>query len=187
MFNLLIGICWLIFTLVWIVFSLQAKKNKQESNQRYSSSVRLIFTTIVITLLFNIKGLQHLIDYPIFPVNDLVQSIGVFICAVGIIFAIWARTHLGKNWGMPMSVKEKPELVMTGPYYLIRHPIYTGIAIAAFGSMVTVGFMWLVWFILLFTYFIYSAKKEEKVMLQQFPKEYADYMKRTKMLIPFIF
>jgi protein-S-isoprenylcysteine O-methyltransferase Ste14 len=88
---------------------------------------------------------------------------------------------------MPMALKEKPDLVMTGPYSFIRHPIYTGISIAMFGSMVTVGSTWFVWFILSGAYFIYSAKKEEKLMLLQFPKEYHQYMKQTKMFIPFIY
>jgi protein-S-isoprenylcysteine O-methyltransferase Ste14 len=126
-------------------------------------------------------------NFHLLPVTPVVQTIGVFVCASGIAFSIWAKIHLGKNWGMPMAMKENPDLIVTGPYSFIRHPIYTGMLIAMLGSMVTVGSMWLFWFILFFASFIYSAKKEEKNMLLQFPDEYRDYMKRTKMIIPFIY
>jgi len=187
MFNILIQICWFILFIFWVISSVGAKKNLQGNKQKLSSSLRLILITVSVSIIFNITGLRQLIKYPILSFTPFVQTIGVFICASGIAFAIWAKIHLGKNWGMPMAIKENPELIATGPYYFIRHPIYTGILIAAFGSMVTVGFMWLVWFIIFLVSFTYSARKEEKNMLLQFPEEYRDYMNRTKMFIPFIF
>jgi protein-S-isoprenylcysteine O-methyltransferase Ste14 len=187
MFNFLIAICWLVFIIFWIASSSGVKNNIQENKRQLSSSFRLIITTVTVSLLFNITPLRQLRNYHVFPLTSVVQATGVFICASGIAFSIWAKTHLGRNWGMPMAMKEKPDLVVTGPYSFIRHPIYTGVSIAMFGSTVTAGFTWLVWFVLFFCYFIYSAKKEEKLMLLQFPKEYHHYMKRTKMFIPFIF
>jgi protein-S-isoprenylcysteine O-methyltransferase Ste14 len=187
MFNSLIGICWLIFIGVWVAYSLEAKKNIQANGRKRYSFVRLVMITSIIILVFTIKNFRGLANYHLLPVNNFMQTMGVLICAAGIAFAVWARMHIGKNWGMPMSLKEKPDLIMTGPYSFIRHPIYTGLLMAMFGSMVTAGFTWLIWLILFIPYFVYSAKKEEKVLLVQFPQEYADYMKRTKMLIPFIF
>ena len=105
----------------------------------------------------------------------------------GLALAVWARIYLGKNWGMPMSEKQNPELVTSGPYRYIRHPIYSGILLAALGSTVDISIYWLVVVIIAGGYFIYSALVEEKLMLKQFPKVYPSYMKRTKMLIPFIF
>ena len=186
LFNSLIKICWFIFIVVWVIFSLAAKKNIQSNNERQSSFIRLAIIVVVISFL-KIKSFRHLANAYIFSSNHFVQGCGVLICAVGIAFAIWARIHIGKNWGMPMSLKEKAELVTTGPYHFVRHPIYTGLCIAMIGSMITEGFMWLIWFVFLGGYFIYSAKKEEKSMLLQFPDKYPEYMRRTKMLIPFIF
>jgi len=65
----------------------------------------------------------------------LMGGVGVALCALGIGLAIWARTYLGRNWGMPMSRKENPELVTSGPYAYVRHPIYTGLLIAMLGSV----------------------------------------------------
>ncbi len=186
-FNLLLGICWIVFIGVWLALSYQAKKTIQRNGRRHNPWLRLAVITSAVILLFNIEFFKAFVDYRPFPSNDLAQAIGVLICAAGIAFAILARIHLGRNWGMPMSLKEKPDLVTTGPYRFVRHPIYTGIAVAMLGSMVTAGSMWLVWFVLFSASFIYSAKKEEKLMLTEFPEEYSRYMKRTKMLIPFIF
>jgi protein-S-isoprenylcysteine O-methyltransferase Ste14 len=134
------------------------------------------------------KAVFHqLLNVYFFPSSPFIQGSGVLVCASGIAFAIWARIHIGKNWGMPMSLKEKPEMVTTGPYRFIRHPIYTGLCSAMIGSVITDGFLWLIYFVVLGGYFIYSAKKEEKSMLFQFPDKYPAYMKRTRMLIPFIF
>ncbi len=184
-FNTLIKFCWIVFVVIWLILSLGAKKNIQDQNRRQNSLIR--FATIFIAIVvLRLTGLHRLANH-FFSPNHFVQGVGVFICAVGIAFAIWARIQIGENWGMPMSLKEKPELVTSGPYRFVRHPIYTGLCVAMIGSMITEGFLWFIWFIVLSPYFIYSANKEEKIMLLQFPDQYPDYMKRTKMLIPFIF
>ena len=87
---------------------------------------------------------------------------------------------------MPMTRKERPELVTSGPYAYVRHPIYTGILVAAFGSAIGTSAFGLVPFVLLGIYFVYSARKEEKLMMAQFPEQYSQYMNRTKMLVPFV-
>jgi protein-S-isoprenylcysteine O-methyltransferase Ste14 len=111
---------------------------------------------------------------------------GIVLCAAGIGFATWARFHLGRNWGMPMSVKQDAELVTTGPYRLVRHPIYTGVLLALVGSALVLG-VWYVGVVAVFAlYFVFSARSEESVLLEQFGERYRDYMRRTKMLIPFV-
>ena len=187
MFDILLRICWLVFVIFWISTSMGVKKNIEENNRQSLFSSWLIITTATVIFIFNITPLRYFFYYPILPPTFFIQTIGIIICASGIAFSIWARVHLGKNWGMPMAMKENPDLIVTGPYYFIRHPIYTGILIAMFGSIVAAGFLWLIWFTLFFVSFIYSAKKEEKQMLLQFSAEYRDYMKRTKMFIPFIY
>lgn len=109
---------------------------------------------------------------------------GVALCLLGFGLAINARWHLGRNWGMPMSRKEQPELVTSGPYALIRHPIYTGLILAMLGSAIGVNVLWAPLLVLAGAYFFYSARREEKVMLQLFPEQYSAYVERTGMLAP---
>jgi protein-S-isoprenylcysteine O-methyltransferase Ste14 len=86
-----------------------------------------------------------------------------------------------------MSRKEKPELVTSGPYSVIRHPIYTGLILAMLGSAIGVNLSWALLLVPVGAYFIYSARREEAVMLKLFPEQYAAYMARTGMLAPRLF
>ena len=143
---------------------------------------------VLLLLAFHIPGFRHALRVarPTARIGGIEGIVGTALCTLGIALAIWARRHLGRNWGMPMSRKEEPELVTTGPYAVLRHPIYTGILVALLGSMIGESPFWLLPLLLFGAYFFYSARREEGIMLQQFPQQYAAYMKRTKMLVPFV-
>jgi protein-S-isoprenylcysteine O-methyltransferase Ste14 len=115
------------------------------------------------------------------------QWLGVGLILLGFGCAFWARLYLGRNWGMPMSLREGHELVTCGPYAYVRHPIYSGLILAAIGSTLAVGLVWLLPLVLSLAYFIVSARTEERMMAVQFPETYPAYRRRTKMLIPFVF
>jgi protein-S-isoprenylcysteine O-methyltransferase Ste14 len=112
---------------------------------------------------------------------------GILLFALGLGFAIWARLHIGRNWGTPMSKKDDPELVTSGPYRLVRHPIYSGILLAGVGTAVALNWTWLFVVVLTGVYFVYSAIEEERYLTVQFPDSYPIYRRSTKMLVPFIF
>ena len=95
--------------------------------------------------------------------------------------------HLGRNWGTPMTQKNDPELVTSGPYHLVRHPIYSGILVAGLGTALALSWLGLIAVVLAGVYFLYSATVEERHMTQQFPDSYPAYKRSTKMLVPFIF
>jgi protein-S-isoprenylcysteine O-methyltransferase Ste14 len=113
--------------------------------------------------------------------------VGLVLFAFGLGFAIWARPHIGRNWGTPMSQKDEPELVTSGPYRLIRHPIYFGLLLAGVGTAVALRWMWLIALALVGMYFVYSATVEEHYLTEQFPDAYPTYKRATKMLVPFVF
>jgi protein-S-isoprenylcysteine O-methyltransferase Ste14 len=97
-----------------------------------------------------------------------------------------ARVHLERNWGSPMSRKENPDLVTSGPYAFVRHPIYAGILLAMLGSAVGQNTIWALALVLFGPFFIYSARREEEFMSRKFGDDYQAYMRRTKMLVPFM-
>jgi protein-S-isoprenylcysteine O-methyltransferase Ste14 len=106
--------------------------------------------------------------------------------AIGIGFAIWARVSIGRNWSPRPAVKEHHELVTTGPYTYVRHPIYTGILLATLGSALLGTLFGIVMFIVVSITFALRIGKEEQLMLQLFPRHYPEYQKRTKRLVPFV-
>ena len=112
--------------------------------------------------------------------------IGAVVFAAGIALAVWARVHLGRNWGMPTTQKAEPELVTSGPYRFVRHPIYSGILTAALGTALANNLIGLIIVGVLGAYFYYSASVEEKNLTATFPTAYPAYRDRTRMLIPFV-
>jgi protein-S-isoprenylcysteine O-methyltransferase Ste14 len=86
-----------------------------------------------------------------------------------------------------MTQKDEPELVTSGPYHLVRHPIYSGILVAGIGTAAALSWWWLTAVALAGVYFLYSATVEERYMIEQFPDNYLVYKRSTKMLLPFIF
>jgi protein-S-isoprenylcysteine O-methyltransferase Ste14 len=87
---------------------------------------------------------------------------------------------------MPMTHKDNPDLVTTGPYHAIRHPIYTGIILGLLGTALATSLYLLIAAVLLAGYFVYSALNEERYMTEQFPDQYPEYKAHSKMLIPFV-
>jgi protein-S-isoprenylcysteine O-methyltransferase Ste14 len=113
-------------------------------------------------------------------------GLGLVLFALGLGFAVWARRHIGRNWGTPMTQKDEPELVTSGPYRLVRHPIYSGILLAAIATAMALNWAWLTAVALAGIFFIYSAVVEERYLTEKFPDTYPTYKHSTKMLIPFV-
>jgi protein-S-isoprenylcysteine O-methyltransferase Ste14 len=125
----------------------------------------------------------HLIGTTIFT-----QVAGIALCAGGIGFSIWARRYLGGNWSGNITLKENHELVRTGPYRFVRHPIYTGIILALVGTAIATGVTTSQVFFFSFLTIGLKVKSlgEEKMMQQHFGQAYAEYMGQVKALIPFV-
>jgi protein-S-isoprenylcysteine O-methyltransferase Ste14 len=85
-----------------------------------------------------------------------------------------------------MSQKDDPELVTSGPYRFVRHPIYSGILVAGLGTSVALSWTWLIIFGLAGAYFVYAAVIEERYLTAEFPDAYPAYKRSTKMLVPFL-
>jgi protein-S-isoprenylcysteine O-methyltransferase Ste14 len=151
-------------------------------------AVRLGFFALVVLALQVALLADALPGAPLYALNTslLMGLMGFVLCALGIGLAILGRAYLGPSWGTATSTKESPELVTTGPYTLVRHPIYGGMLLAVLGSAVGQSLLWLLPLIAYGPQFIRSARREEELLIQRFPERYAAYMKRTRMLLPFV-
>ncbi len=188
--------CWAAFLLVWVVSAFNVKQDVQKG---YGSIWRKFWLLrLAIAIVFMIvaariaTGTAHFTNSKliffrgIFPQSAILGWTAAALSVIGVAFAIWARMRLGRNWSPRPAIKEHHELVTTGPYAYVRHPIYTGLILMAFGTALS-GSIWGIGiFIVASLIFILRINKEEKIMLELFPNEYPQYQKRTKRLVPFI-
>jgi protein-S-isoprenylcysteine O-methyltransferase Ste14 len=172
-----IGSAWIVFWIYWLVAAVGAKAARGGTRHvplRGSPALAIV-------LLFSVfRGGSLSVHSPVLGV------IGVVVFASGIALAIWARVHLGRNWGMPTTQKADPELVTSGPYRFVRHPIYSGLLTGVLGTALATNVVGLLVVGVLGAYFYYAASVEEKNLTATFPTAYPEYRARTKMLIPFI-
>ena len=168
--DIVIGVGWVIFWAGWFAASGGAKRGQRgRGNRARLAGVRVVLIAAVV-LLVRLRALNgHGAGYVTDPV---LRGAGLAVWVLGLGLAAWARICLGRNWGMPTSTKEDPELVPSGPYRTIRHPIYAGILLAITGSAIAVSIWWLIAAALTGGYFIYSAFVEERNMTRVFPSAY---------------
>jgi len=178
--ELVLVVGWAGFWLYWLVAAFSVKRGRIPWSRELR--IRAVIVVVVILLVrlgaFRDRGLTT---------SPWRAGLGLVIFAVGLGFAIWARVHIGRNWGAPMTEKNEPELVTSGPYHLVRHPIYSGILVAGVGTAVALNWLWLTAVVLAGIYFGYSAAVEERYMTEQFPDTYPLYKLSTKMFLPFVF
>jgi protein-S-isoprenylcysteine O-methyltransferase Ste14 len=187
-YRWLIVALWLIFLVYWVISAFGAKRTLNRRRWGREAGLRLIIIAIVL-LALRVPVVTHALRHArghILTTDPRLGIAGVTLCALGVGLAMWARVYLGRNWGLPMSRKEQPELVTSGPYAFVRHPIYTGILLAILGSVVAETILWLIPLAFGGAYLIYSARSEERLMVQEFPEQYPAYQRRTKMLVPFL-
>lgn len=185
-YNLLLIFIWAAFILVWLVTAQSAKMSERGKGMGQWVVSRLLLAIVLVAVFHTeLIGWASAAPWRISG-SPIVSSLGVALAGAGVAFAIWARLHLGANWGMPMTVRENPELVTSGPYAYVRHPIYTGVLLGILGTALVSGLPWLIVFAVACIYFVYAARQEEKVMQEKFPAEYPLYKERTHMIIPFV-
>jgi protein-S-isoprenylcysteine O-methyltransferase Ste14 len=170
-------VAWLVFWIYWLIAAVGAKEGSRPRRTRPPG----LLIAVLGFLLLRIFRADALAVH-----NPILQVLGAILFVSGLALAVWARIYLGRNWGMPMTQKDEPELVTSGPYHLVRHPIYSGILLAVLGTSLATNLYWLIAGAVMGAYFLYSARVEEGVMIASFPSTYPGYRQRTKMLIPFL-
>ena len=183
----IIAALWIVFLAYWAIAAIGAKRNVEGTGWWKQIALRLAIVALAVVAL-SVPAIRHALRLAQAHAADgaLMGAIGTLLVGLGLGLAIFARVYLGRNWGTPMSRKENPELVTGGPYAFVRHPIYSGIILAMLGTTIGLTIVWVVLLILFVPYFVYSARREEEFMCQQFGETYRAYMRRTKMLVPFV-
>jgi protein-S-isoprenylcysteine O-methyltransferase Ste14 len=186
-YRWLIVALWLGLIAYWAISAVKAKPSLGARQTWKEISLRLIVVALVLIVLavppvrLTFRALQA------YQAQSVILGVaGDALCVAGVGPAVLGRFYLGRNWGLPASRKENPELVTDGPYHYVRHPIYGGIMLAMLGTAIGAGAFWVVPLVLFSVYFAYNAGREERIMIAQFPEQYPAYMRRTRMFLPFV-
>jgi len=182
---LLIGVLWLAWVAYWVYasFGVKAVAQSESWQSRIAYSAPLWISAI---LLFD-RHLGRFLNTHLYPFRLWFVGVGGLLTAAGLAYAIWARVVLGGNWSAEVTVKEGHELIQAGPYAFSRHPIYTGLVLALFGTALAVGEVRaLIALTLVIGSLWYKMGLEETAMRRTFGTTYDDYCRRVKALIPFV-
>jgi protein-S-isoprenylcysteine O-methyltransferase Ste14 len=184
--SIAILIPWTLWLAYWIATSKQVKQTarKEASLSRTLQSLPLIVGGALVILPDPTAAawsfdLQHI---------GALQCAGLAVLFVGLAFSVWARLHLGTNWSVSVTLKENHELVRSGPYGLVRHPIYTGCLLALAGAAL-IGAEWrgVVGLLLIFASLAYKVRVEESWLTSYFGGAYTQYRRDVSALIPGVF
>jgi protein-S-isoprenylcysteine O-methyltransferase Ste14 len=175
--KIAVDINWIAFWIYWLGSAFGVREGRASRRRIPLNGLTVVSVVVLVRVL---RGGSLAVHSPV------LGGIGAVVFAFGIVLAIWARVHLGRNWGLPMTEKAEPELVSSGPYRLVRHPIYSGLLAALLGTALVTNLIGLIIVGILGGYFYYCASVEEKNLTAAFPTAYPAYRASTKMLIPFI-
>jgi protein-S-isoprenylcysteine O-methyltransferase Ste14 len=181
-----IDAAWIVVCMVWLAGAFRSKRTAQAQTIG-SSLAQALLTIAAVVLLFNSHLAVGPLAWRFVPDSAFITYTGVALTWAGTGFAIWARAYLGQNWSSNVTIKEGHQLMQSGPYAVVRHPIYSGFLLGFLGTALALGQLrGLVAWALAFLGWRLKSRMEEKFMRQRFGAEYAAYQRRVKALIPFV-
>jgi protein-S-isoprenylcysteine O-methyltransferase Ste14 len=178
-----------LWTLLWGYWAISALGSLSAQRVQRPTSYLIHLAMVLPAYLLPLLGVYRvgLLAERILPPSPLVEFSGVLLVTLGAGFAIWARKHLGSYWSANVTIKDKHRLIRTGPYRLVRHPIYTGLLTALIGTVIVIG----QWHALLavgiaLIAMIRKIRLEERWLGQHMGEEYRRYQAETRALVPLI-
>ena len=178
--------CWLAFVAIWVIAAVSTKPTVYRETRAQRLRYWVWLVSAYFLLLYGPR-LPYPLNLRIVPHVTPTALAAAALCLIGLAFAVWARVTLGRNWSGVVTLKEGHELIERGPYRFVRHPIYTGILTMFFATALALGHLaGFAATLLMFASFWIKLRDEEKLMLQQFPGQYAAYRQRTRRIIPFV-
>jgi protein-S-isoprenylcysteine O-methyltransferase Ste14 len=175
---------WIVFVAYWTATALKTRRTINRESLASRSGI-LFLEILGYVLLFSGKADIGVLGQRVFPRTNALAATGVALTWIGIAIALWARWHLGQYWSSSVALKENHQLIRTGPYAHFRHPIYSGLDLAAVGGALAidhwrcvagVGFLILGYWT--------KARKEESMLAAQFGKAFEEHCRDTGFLIP---
>ena len=177
---------WLAYIAYWRVMAADVKSDERREGS--SSRLQRFVLMILALVLLGLPDIRlSVLDRRFLPASMRWFWIGAAVTASGLLFSVWGRRYLGRNWSRAVTIKKDHELITGGPYSLVRHPIYTGLLAGLFGSALAVGeWRGLVAVGLVFIVLLRKLRLEEQWMREQFGEAYDNYSRRVRALVPYV-
>ncbi len=161
---------WIVFMVVWLAAALTSKP--RDKNARSFLRLPLGLILLVTIILFSRRIESTWLARPLLPDAPWLVLTGAALTFAGMALAFWARFHLGRNWGPPATMRVGHELVTSGPYAYVRHPIYVGMSVALVGTALAIGDILVVVVALPVIFrFLWAAQRENALLVRQFGQE----------------
>ena len=184
----IIAALWIVFMVVLFSPSLRNDVPVEKRSSRYIRQSFIAGIVIVaLILIMAVFGSDFLVlrVVPDLPVAGIT---GIILTIAGLGFSAWARHHLGRYWSSMVMIRAGHQLIRTGPYRVVRNPMYTGILIAFVGAAVAIGEMpAFVALAIGITSIWVKIQAEEEILLEKFGGEYLQYKREVRSaLIPWV-
>jgi protein-S-isoprenylcysteine O-methyltransferase Ste14 len=174
----------------WLVYWWAASRNVKSTVRRegWPSQLLHIVPFLMAAVLFCVPDVPiAFLRERVVPMTEWPFWLGLFVTGVGLLISVWARLHLGKNWSGTITIKKGHELVTSGPYAFVRHPIYSGLLLGFLGTALAIGdWRAVLAFALAAGALWRKLRVEERWMRQQFGDAYERYSRRVAALVPFV-
>ena len=179
-----IWVCWLVFGLVWVAAAFSTKRALTRGvGARWYPIRGWVLPLVLAAAVLAARGLGGHLWAP----SPVVGALLAAIVAMGLVFTLWARAALGGNWSAGVVLKEGHTLVRSGPYAIVRHPIYTGLLAMTLGTGLYAGSMFgLVLVGAVAVVLCVRSFREDELMAATFPDEYPGYRRRVRAFIPYV-
>jgi protein-S-isoprenylcysteine O-methyltransferase Ste14 len=177
---------WIIWVISWWAAALWSDRDAKRASS-ISQAPNQIMVISGALLLFGFARLRYH-DVLLTPIGEGAAWCMVALAAAGLSFAWWARIHLGRLWSRWVVSKADHRIIQSGPYSVVRHPIYTGIGLASLATAVIygTGFAYLGAALIILSFYI-KARLEEQFLRQELgAAAYEDYSRRVPMLVPLL-
>jgi protein-S-isoprenylcysteine O-methyltransferase Ste14 len=182
--RILIDIPWFIFLAYWLISAFNTRRT--EKREAFLARYSVMFVEVIgFVFLFENSASIGFLGRQVFDRSYAVDAISIAFTWGGIALAIWARVHLGQYWSGRITIKEDHKLIRTGPYTRLRHPIYSGLDLAAIGTALAID-RWrcVAGVCVIIIGFWIKAKREEAMLEKQFGADFEQHRRQTGFLLP---
>jgi protein-S-isoprenylcysteine O-methyltransferase Ste14 len=183
----MILVLWVAWLVSWVVAAFWSNRTEKRAGIVVEIAFRILFWASVTLLLAPFSDRHYYAQVQFWHLDAALKWILVALAASGFLFAWWARIHLGRLWSDWLTKKTGHHVVDTGPYRLVRHPIYLGIIFAAFATAIERGTSFALFGAAILAFAFYTkARREERFLRVELGEDaYAAYARKTAMLVPF--